>query len=236
MTTATGASVWMEHGTRLLLAGVDALSDAELDEPTALAGWSRRHLLAHVGYNAQALRRLASWARTGERTPMYASKEQRGSEIAEGATWDGTRLRAFVVETAQALADDLAALGAEAWQREVVTAQGRTVPATEITWMRTREVAVHAVDLDAGLSFGDLPADLCAALVGDVAALRSKHADGPALTLTSTGGNVWHVTGAGEPVEVRAEACVLARWLTGRGAHDLVTAEGRPVPALAPWI
>jgi hypothetical protein len=30
--------------------------------------------------------------------------------------------------------------------------------------MRTREVTVHAVDLAVGAEFGDLPADLCAAL------------------------------------------------------------------------
>lgn len=236
MTTATRAPVWMEDGTRLLLAAVDGLSDDALDEPTALAGWTRRHLLAHVGYNAQALRRLASWARTGDRSLMYASAEQRSDEIAEGATWDAARLRAFVVDTAQALADDLAALDGHAWQREVVTAQGRTVPATEITWMRTREVAVHAVDLDSGVSFADLPADLCAALVSDVAALRSTRGDGPALALTSTSGDVWHLVGEGEPMAVNADACDLARWLTGRGAHGLVAAQGGPVPALGPWI
>lgn len=236
MTTATRAPAWMQDGTRLLLAAVDELSDDELDGPTALAGWTRRHLLAHVGYNAQALRRLTSWARTGERSPMYASAEQRAAEIADGATWDAARLRAFVHDTARALADDLAALDDDAWQREVVTAQGRTVPATEIVWMRTREVAVHAVDLDTGLSFDDLPADLCAALVADVAALRSTRADGPALALTSISGDAWQVAGGGDPTRVRAEACALARWLTGRGAEGLRTAEGRPVPALGPWI
>jgi 2-keto-4-pentenoate hydratase/2-oxohepta-3-ene-1,7-dioic acid hydratase in catechol pathway len=46
------------------------LSDEDLDLATALGGWTRQHLLAHVGYNAQALRRLASWARTGKRSPM----------------------------------------------------------------------------------------------------------------------------------------------------------------------
>ena len=236
MTTATRAPAWMQDGTRLLLDAVDEMSDDELDGATALAGWTRRHLVAHVGYNAQALRRLASWARTGERSPMYASAEQRAAEIAEGATWDAARLRAFVHDTARALADDLAALDDDAWQREVVTAQGRTVQATEIVWMRTREVAVHSVDLGTGIAFDDLPADLCAALVGDVAALRSKRADGPALALTSTSGDAWEVAGEGRPAQVRADAPALARWLTGRGADGLLTDEGRPVPTLGPWI
>lgn len=236
MTMVSHAPAWMQEGTRLLLDAVDGLSDDELDRPTALAGWTRRHLLSHVGYNAQALRRLASWARTGKRSPMYGSAEQRAAEIAQGASWGAARLRAFVHDTARALADDLAALDDEAWQREVVTAQGRTVRATEIVWMRTREVAVHSVDLDTGISFDDLPADLCAALVGDVAALRSKRADGPALGLTSTSGDAWQVAGEGRPTQVRADACALARWLTGRGADGLLTDEGRPVPTLGPWI
>lgn len=236
MTTAARAPAWMEEGTRLLLGATDCLPDDELEGASALPGWTRRHVLAHVGYNAQALRRLALWARTGERSPMYASADQRSSEIAEAAAWPAARLRAFVVETAQALAADLGALDEQAWQREVVTAQGRTVPATEITWMRSREVAVHSVDLEAGVSFEDLPADFCAALVGDAAALRSKRGDGPTLALTSRDGHAWQVAGHGDPAVVCAPPCALARWLTGRGDDGLLTTEGRPVPVLGPWL
>ena len=35
-----------------------------------------------------------------------------------------------------------------AWSAEVKTAQGRTVPASETLWIRTREVWIYAVDLD----------------------------------------------------------------------------------------
>jgi maleylpyruvate isomerase len=227
---------WMVDATALLLRRVDELSDDDLAAPTALDGWTRRHLLAHVGFNAQALRRLAAWAGTGVRTPMYDSAEQRATEIAEGAGWEPRRLRLFVAETASTLAADLAALPDEAWQHEVVTAQGRTVPATEIPWMRTREVAVHAVDLAAGVDFGNLPNDLCAALVADVAALRSKRADGPALELTSSQCGRWAVDGAGAPVRVQGPVCELARWLTGRGVGDLTDEGGRPLPQLRAWI
>lgn len=167
---------------------------------------------------------------------MYASSEQRAGEIADCAKWEPQRLRRFVVESARALDDDLAALGYEAWLREVVTAQGRTVPATEIPWMRTREVAVHAVDLDAGVSFRDLPADLCAALVDDVSALRSTRGDGPALELASSDGCVRRIRGSGEPTRVGAEVAVLAQWLTGRGADGVLDESGRPAPSLGPWI
>ena len=77
---------WAQEGTRLLLAGLDRLDDASLDEPCALPDWPRRHLLAHVASNAEAIGRLLTWARTGVETPMYASPEQRAADIETGAT------------------------------------------------------------------------------------------------------------------------------------------------------
>lgn len=182
---------WMDHGTKLFLAAVDRLSDDELDAATDLPGWTRHHLVAHVHHNAEALRRLLHWARTGEETPMYAGPEQRSSEIEHGTTLPTPELRALVHESAQALATEMDALPQNAWGNQVVTAQGRTVPATEIPWMRTREVAVHAVDLGNGVGFDDLPDDLNTALAADVVNKRA--------------GN--------------GEAAVLAEWLTGRTTH-----------------
>lgn len=225
---------WMRQGTGLLLATLEELPDAELDGATALPAWSRRHLVAHLGFNAQALCRLAAWARTGVRTPMYASSEQRDQEIAGAADWPPERLRAFVRETAAGLEADLAGLGPQDWTAEVVTAQGRTVPASDVPWMRTREVAVHLVDLGAGTAFGDLPQDLCEALVDDVAGLRSRRGDGPALELAGGPGRTWTVAGAGAPVRVEGSAAGLARWLTGRGADELPP--GQALPELPRWL
>jgi maleylpyruvate isomerase len=50
---------WVSDGTERLLADVAGLSDAALDAPTALPGWSRRYLVSHVAANADALRNLA---------------------------------------------------------------------------------------------------------------------------------------------------------------------------------
>ncbi len=177
---------WMRAGAGLFFKTLDSLSDAELAEPTQLPGWSRRALLAHVHYNAEALRRLTTWARTGTPTPMYADLDQRATEIATGAKLPAAQLRSLVVSSQQALEAELGQLDDEQWQREVVTIQGRTIPATQIPWLRAREVCVHAVDL--GASFDDLPEDFNAALVADAAAKRAA------------GG----------------EAAVLAAWLTGR--------------------
>ena len=68
---------WVGHGTDLLLRTLHAPPDVDLDGPCALSGWTRRHLRAHIAANAEALRNLAAWARTGVETPMYASPAQR---------------------------------------------------------------------------------------------------------------------------------------------------------------
>ncbi|WP_021593740.1 maleylpyruvate isomerase family mycothiol-dependent enzyme [Actinomadura welshii] len=182
------ARSWMDEGTRLFLGVVDRLTDDELSAPTALDGWTRRHVIAHVHGNAEALRRLLSWAATGVENRMYANARQRADEIEAAASLPADDLRALVHGSARRLAEDVDGLPEEAWHRSVVTAQGRTVPATEIPWMRAREMAVHAVDLQHGVSFADLPEAFNTHLASEAAA---RHA-------------------------ASGQAADLAAWLTGR--------------------
>lgn len=174
MTTRTQGDAlrWTRTGTALLHRALVGLSDSDLRAPTALPGWTRAHLLAHLGGNARALRNLVDWAATGEETPMYGSPEQRTAEIEDGSTRPTRDLLLDFGRSASDLIDGMAALSAEQWQHDVVTAQGRTVLATEIPWLRAREVMVHATDLGTGIRFADLPEDFVAALIEDIAAKR----------------------------------------------------------------
>jgi maleylpyruvate isomerase len=233
--STTDTRPWLRAGTELFLGAVDGLADTEFDAPTELAGWSRRHLVAHVGLNAQALQRLVGWAATGEPTPMYSSTEQRRADIEAGSAWSAQRLRVFVHETAAALDADLNALAEDRWTAEVRTAQGRAVPATEIVWMRVREVAVHSVDLAVGIGFQELPAALCEALIEDVTGRRSAQGEDPALELVSSEGGSWRVAGVGASVVVRGTVADLASWLTGRGPGALLADDGT-LPALTRWL
>src|SRR4051812_12238704 len=171
------ADAMLERLTPVFLRAVDSLSDTSLAEPTALPGWTRGHVIAHVHSNALALRRLVQWAHTGDESRMYASPAQRNEEIEHGARLEPAKLRAFVHESAATLADDLAQLTDAQRQHIVITAQGRHIPADEIPWLRCREVGVHAVDLDAGVTFADLTDDFLAALVDDVTAKRRANGD-----------------------------------------------------------
>jgi maleylpyruvate isomerase len=223
---------WMADGTRMLLTDLAALPDQALAAPTALPGWTRRYLLAHIAANAGALRNLVHWARTGEERRMYASNEQRDADIAAGAQLPAAELRAWIESSAQALAADLDAMPGPAWDAKVITAQGLTRSASEIPWMRVREAYVHAIDLGAGTQWTDLPAEFLAALLDDVTARRSANGGGPALAVAATDtGHTWEVVGAGVAIPVSAPLTDLAAYLTGRPAPEL-----RAAPVLPAWL
>ncbi|MYS43413.1 maleylpyruvate isomerase family mycothiol-dependent enzyme [Streptomyces sp. SID5998] len=180
--TFTDARAWARTGTELLLDAVAGLDEAAFTAPSALPDWTRKHLVAHVAANADALGNLVHWAATGEERPMYASAEERAAGIARGPALSADELRSWLTDSAHRLAAGLDRLTDEQWQREVVTAQGRTVPATELPWMRAREVCVHAVDLGTGVvAFADLPKGFLAALVEEIRAKRAltELPDGP---------------------------------------------------------
>ncbi|GAA1955943.1 hypothetical protein GCM10009798_14060 [Nocardioides panacihumi] len=206
---------WMTVGTELLLDAVSGLGEDGFAEPTLLPGWTRKHLVAHVAANADAVGNLVRWAATGVETPMYRSPDERAAGIAKGPTMSACALDSWLHTSAEHLADAMGRLGAEQWRHEVVTAQGRTVPASETPWMRAREVCVHAVDLDRGVGFGDLPDDFNEALGEDILGLRQARTGGPA--------ELPAVVAAAPLAEVTA-------WLAGR-PHSIADA-----PALGPWL
>jgi maleylpyruvate isomerase len=223
---------WMADGTEKLLAELATLSDEALAEPTALPGWTRRYLVSHIAANAGALRNLVYWARTGEERRMYVSNEQRDADIAAGAQLPSAELRGWLQSSAQALGVDLGAMPGQAWDAKVITAQGLTRSASEIPWMRCREVYIHAIDLSAGTRWTDLPAGFLTALLDEVTARRSAKGGGPALAVAATdAGHTWEVAGAGASVPVSAPLADLAAYLTGRPAPELKAA-----PALPAWL
>jgi uncharacterized protein (TIGR03083 family) len=178
---------WLDDATTLMLRAVDQLDDEAFGSPAALADWTVGHVVAHLHLNAEAIGRLATWARTGIETPMYASVAQRNGDIEAASLLPPPDLRRLVHGSTKALAEEFDSLTPEMWTNTVVTAQGRAVPATELAWMRFREVAVHGIDLGTGLVFADLPTDAVAKLVGEIVAKRLAGGEAAALAAWLTG-------------------------------------------------
>ena len=223
------------RGTAYFAQRLAELSDADLDGETLLAGWSRRHLVAHVGYNAAALCRLLDWAASGVQTPMYASAEQRGREIAEGATLSAAALRNLFDHTVARLDEKWRTLPASAWDAQVRTAQGRMVPVSETAWMRTREVWIHAVDLGNGGRFGDFPDIVLESLLTDIVGMWRRKDLGAGLILTVDGGEPVAVQPDSPPAgKVSGPLAAVVRWAAGRGAVGL--GAGGEVPEPPHWL
>ena len=241
------------RGTAYFQRKLAELRDDEFDAPSLLPGWNRRHVIAHVGYNARAITHLTEWASTGVETPMYASPEARAAEIAYGATLSPAALRNLSAHAAVHLNVEWRDLSPESWNAEVRTAQGRVIPASETIWMRTREVWLHAVDLDNGGSYRHFPADFVDRLIADVLGnwRRRQAAEGvPGFVLVPEDrAGVYSIaepggseTGAESPrpgrdgTVLRGTAAALARWATGRGGTGVAADGAATVPDPPRWL
>lgn len=198
---------WVAEGTALCR---EAL--VELDGPSLLPGWTRKHVAAHLSLNAEAIGNLVHWAKTGQERRMYSSPEQRGADIDAAALRPTDELLSWFDKSARVLADVTAELTEEQWQRPVLTAQGKEIPATETPWLRSREVMIHAVDLGTGVTFADLPTDFLEALSADI---RAKRGDVP---------------------EVTGPLPEVAAYLAGRSYDGVLAADGKPAEPLPPWL
>ena len=240
--TLLEAHRWADHGTKLLDEQISTLSEVAAREPSGLPGWTRKALIAHICGNADALGNLVRWAATGVETPMYASREQRQKDIDAGDTMTTRELLSWFGRSVGELAHAMDRLTSQQWESPVVTAQGRTVPATTIPWLRAREVMVHAVDLGTGATFADLPTDFLVALSADIVTKRTGAADysarpgvklvadNVALSFDLDGGNGTQV--------VHGELAAVAAYLAGRpnSCSNLVSEDGAAPPDLPPWL
>ncbi|WP_309081657.1 maleylpyruvate isomerase family mycothiol-dependent enzyme [Zhihengliuella sp.] len=204
-------------------ARLNELRDSQFAGDSLLPGWTRAHVVAHVGYNAYALARLMTWAETGVETPMYASAEARDADIEAGAALDPGSLHFLYEDSHQQLLEHWQRMDDAAWSARVRTRQGAGIAASTTVWMRARELWLHAIDLNSGAGFGDLPEPVLARLLRNVEAawsdreeargLRLRPAGSPATVAGADDGDA--EAGAGVTV-VTGELPDLAAWATGR--------------------
>jgi maleylpyruvate isomerase len=152
----------LDAATQRLLGTAGALTDAEIGQPALLPGWTRGHVLAHLARNADALRNLLIWARTGTVTPAYASAQDRDDGINAGADRAAAQQLADLTEAAAAFQREAASLPDEAWQAQVRIMENPPFPAIGVLVRRLVEVELHHADLGAGYGAPDWPASFAA--------------------------------------------------------------------------
>lgn len=236
---------WMRDGEALLARAIGAA--AALDAPSRLPGWDRATLVSHVASNATALANLLRWAATGVETPMYASPQAREDEIAQWRSVEMPVLLNHFEQTRQELDEAVSSLPDRAWDHQVRTNSARIVAASFIPWMRVREVYIHAVDLGAGTTVTEIPAEVRTAMLDEVVQFLSARPHCPVRDLRA-GTQRWQLGDAGavdggepkaesefEGVQIEGADTALLAWLIGRSdGADLATSG--PLPVLPRWL
>jgi maleylpyruvate isomerase len=217
---------WWADGELVVAGSIDRLTDDDLAADSNLPDWSRAHVVAHLARNADALGNLLAWARTGVETPMYPSREVRNAGIAATAALPPAELRSDYVTACARLGHGIETMPTDAWTAEVRSGQGAPIPASNVPWMRAKEVWVHGTDLRADLTFADLPADFCTALIDDVLGLFATRDQTPDVTIVATDGDrMW---GSGGRL-LEGPVTAIAAWLT-RGDGSGLSGDVPPPP------
>ncbi len=228
---------WAGDGAAHLRDLMSRMGDDAFAAPSGLPGWSRAHVLTHIARNADGMINLLTWARTGVPTPAYASVDARNADIDAGAVRTPAAIRDDVVDSSDRLARVVREMPESAWAAMIKNVQGVEIPATEVPWIRAREMWIHAVDLDVGASLADLPAPMLAELITDVVRVVGAREGCPPLRLHATEIDRTWTLGDGSGAEVRGPAASLAAWALGRSrGKDLRGADGKKPPVLPPWL
>jgi maleylpyruvate isomerase len=225
--------------TGRVLATADALTDAQVREPSPLPGWTRGHVLTHLARNADGLGNLLRWARTGTEIPMYPSAEARSADVEAGAGRPAAELAADVRESAAAFAAEAADVPGGGWATMVRALYGPPFPALGVLDRRLLEVEIHHVDLAAGYSPADWPAEFVADVLPRVADSFTGRDDAPRCQVWVDGATHGYRIGPEDEESPRlivsGPAGDVLAWLTGRGSGAGLRVTGQAaVPVLPP--
>lgn len=148
-------------GTAYFARKLNALSDAELYQPSKIPGQSRAHVICAVAYQARALARQAEAATAGAPVPpMQAGDWAELEDLDLGATLPPRALRHLFDHAAVHLDVVWRDLPGPGWDAPGPDAQGRMRPLSAGAMERARLLWQAALDLGNGAHRRDLPAEL----------------------------------------------------------------------------
>lgn len=237
MTSPTPAALLAE-----LHKAADALA-AELDRipadgaaaPSALPGWSRGHVLAHLAGICDALARQVEYGRKGQTVELYdggMEGRNRAIDLAAGHSLEDHREDvAAAVQRALAAFD---ALAADEWQTPIAFRNGVIFDAGLALW---RELVIHTSDLATGRGPESWSSRFCSHLFDFLAArvpASSRFVLQPVALPPLTLG------AGGSTVVVSGMVTDIAAWLAGRepsldSLRATAAGDSTDLPELLPW-
>lgn len=205
---------------RRLAALIEDVTDAQVAEPSALPGWTRGHVLAHL---ANVTVGLAGQAENeGTKVEVYpGGRPARDAAIEADAGRSAVEHRARIDDAVARLAKAWA--GVRDWDTATFYRDGTLTGTAYALW---REVEIHTRDLDLGGPVTWSP-EFCDHVVEF---LSARVPDGVRLTLQADDRR-W-VIGEGEDVTLTGSRTDLVAWLAGREPEGQITGDR---PELKPW-
>ena len=220
-----------------LVRTVDGLDEEAYAEPSLLPDWTRAHVVAHLALNAEALAGVLHGAHVGTPQPMYASAQQRDSDIEHLAAQPEQVLRDRLLASTTEFDQAMRAMHDSDWDGRFERAPGGPdLAVATIPLMRVREVEIHHADLGAGYTAADWGEDFVVLLLES---MTKRPYPTPFTVLATDLDRSWHYgeRGPGAPDEllVVGGGAALAWWLTGRGSGEGVSCEADVLPRVESW-
>lgn len=219
---------WARLGTAYFARKLNKTSDAQLTARTG-EGLRFRRIVCAVSYRARSFAHLIESVRNGVPVlgPELFEAEVTGMEL--GVTLPAAALRHLFKHSEVHLNVEWRDLRGDEWDTTVCLPGQKTATVRDTAWRRARSIWLSAVDLGNGGSFADLPPDLVDAVLADSAARWDQS---EAITLQPSDRQAPIVLGRpASGLTVTGKAAALARWVTGRGIHN-IQANGA-LPAIA---
>ncbi|MET9730882.1 maleylpyruvate isomerase family mycothiol-dependent enzyme [Streptomyces sp. NPDC006458] len=213
-----------------LRAAAAGLDGERLRGPSALPGWTRAHVLAHVARAADAYVRLLDAAATGGGAGR-ADATALAEAVEKAAALPAGELRADLGGSLDRFAVRARTLSEAAWDVLVTALAGWRHPAWFTLRRCLRELETHHVDLDVGYATSDWPVSYVDWALDDTLGALTAYGFGLSTVAAVDLGRTWTVSPEG-PL-LTAPGHVLLGWLSGRTpARDLTPA---PLPEPPRW-
>ncbi|MDA2808363.1 maleylpyruvate isomerase family mycothiol-dependent enzyme [Nocardiopsis suaedae] len=218
------------HRARRLLSVLDTLDDAAARDASALPGWTRGHVAAHLSGVARALARQARYAAEGRLVEVYdGGRDGRDAAIEAGADRSAAGLRTDVAEAVTEI--EAAWPGAEGpgWELPVRHRDGTVLTALQCWW---RELVLHTDDLRMPGGPRDWEPEFYVHLTEFLA---PRAPEGVRLLLSPVDGAPQRMLGEGRTVVLSGAFSDLAAFLAGRAPEGVVAADTGESMDLRPW-
>ncbi|MER6142000.1 maleylpyruvate isomerase family mycothiol-dependent enzyme [Streptomyces sparsogenes] len=205
------------------------LSDTALRAPSALPGWTRGHVLAHVAHSVDAYVWLLELAHTGREPGPRTDAAALASAVERDALLSADDIAVRLRENLDRFTAQARAMPAPAWERLVPALAGWRHPAWYLLLRCLRELETHHLDLDTGHGTEQWPdAYATWALDDTLTTLRAQSFPLASVEAVDLGRR-WSV--APEGASIAGAGHRLLGWLSGRTPPDALTAD-RPTGLL----